>query len=136
MIVLWGKEQSLVTSHQPTDAQPDSEQQILWRTLTSCIAEHYIYMGWDFPLVTWGSSPISLTPLVYSLRQSKKQRRPSLLCKHCSAVAKTLVYFDHKCKTQHHAGFYKENELHSCQTQYTNLKSIAKNISTTEDSYS
>lgn len=51
-------------------------------------------------------------PPAYTLqRQSGKETKPSCLCKHCSAIAKTLVCcqhcFSHKSKTQHLMGFIK-----------------------------
>ena len=45
-----------------------------------------------------------------------------MLCQHCSAVAKTLVCYQHlssyQRRAQHYEGCYGENKLHLSQTQY------------------
>lgn len=58
-----------------------------------------------------------------------------MLCKPCSAAAKTLMCYQHcsthKTKTQHHVGSFKGNLLHPNQTQYTVVQYVRKQISVT-----
>ena len=57
-------------------------------------------------------SPPNFVPNACLLSGSQSGKQPWWLSKHCSAIAKTLVYywhcFSHKSKTQHHIGCCEE----------------------------
>ena len=98
------------------------------------IAEHSITWVWSIPLVSlcqlsWLCPPSSLlTPRLFAGegKAEWEKEKALMLCKHCSAIAKTLMCyqqgFNHKSRRQHHAGCREENKLYTGQTQY-NVKS-------------
>lgn len=76
-------------------------------------------MVWDIFLVSLDQlSQLCLLP-VYSLRGKSKEQKELMLCKQCSASAKSSLYYQqflgHQSKTQHHTSRYEENQLHLSQ---------------------
>lgn len=76
---------------------------------------------WGIPRSAWVSYPNYTSSQPLSLL-TEVVRGILMLCKHSSAVTKTLVCYQHcSChwsKTQHHLGYCEESLLHSSQTQY------------------
>jgi len=95
--------QSLSTIYLESSLSPSSS--------TSCvIVEHDVVLAYDVPLENSDqlpqlcSLPVSCPPLAYSLQGGRikwEKGKDFMLCEHCSAVAKTLVWYQnlsHKSK--------------------------------------
>lgn len=85
----------LTASHKQTDAQTVSDQCLPWKTkLPSFLLLSMTSYGTDHHFVLFRSAaPLS----AYSLEWEKEKQKALMLCKHCSATAKTLPCYQHHC---------------------------------------
>lgn len=131
----------IITRHLPeADQCAASLQACFEKTPPGFIAEH-IMLYTIPPLSIWASccsSVLSQFLVDSSLLAGNadwETEKTLMLCKPCSAAAKTLMCYQHcsthKTKTQHHVGSFKGNLLHPNQTQYTVVQYVRKQISVT-----
>lgn len=113
-----------INSHEETTAQPASKQQLLWNgsPCTSLLLSTVLYgMEYLTALGQLSSRASSQTPCLLGAEWGRE--KALMLHKHWSAVAETLVHyqhlFGHKSKTQHYAGCHEKSQLHASWTQYT-----------------
>lgn len=95
------------------------------KTPPGFIAEHIILCTIS-PLSVWTSccssilSQFLVDPSLLAGNAEWETENTLMLCKPCSAAAKTLMcyqyYFTHKSKSQHHVGSFEGNLLHPNQT--------------------
>lgn len=83
----------------------------------------------SFWSMTNSSGCVPFLCLCYPQSPDWDREKALVLCKHFSAIAKTLVwcqcYFRHKSKKHHHMGCWGENQLHPSQSQY-NIQFVQK----------
>lgn len=88
------------------------------------------HMLWNIPLVSWDQLSWLCTFPISCLGVEWEAETSSAQCKHCSALTRTPVCyqhcFSHQSKTRHHTGCWEENELHPSQTQYTHKAAAHK----------
>lgn len=128
--------QSLTISQNQTNSQAGFKQYIHWKAklpipffylwlLLLCMTLYHMdcYLFALFRSAVLGVSSLSPlpTPSLLTVGAEWEKERTLMVCKHCSAIGKTLVYyqhcFSHKSKRQHRAGCYEERQLHPSQAQ-------------------
>lgn len=116
---------SRTTSHQQTDAQPLSEQWLLWKTisLTPVLLLSTALHGTGEVSVASSGRPSRLCPLPASCLLCGEGRggneKALSLCEHCSAMGKAPACFGQASKTQPRAVSCEDSYLHPSQTQCT-----------------
>lgn len=119
------QKQSLTTSCQQINAQPDSEQQLLWRNSLPVYYKMCHYVVWNISFVSSGQlCQMCSLPPAYSQgweeggwegadQEEQKPEKALMLYQHCSAIAKALLCYQgclgHKCQTLHHTSCSEEH---------------------------
>jgi len=121
--------QPLTTSHKQTDAQPVSKQQLLWKDYPLVLLLSMTSYGTEYPPGQLRSAVLAVTapsllptPSLLTGRAKQDTETALTLCKHCSAIPKTLVCYSVSVTNQkHHTTWAAMKKIYSIPARPSTL---------------